>query len=135
MNKILDGMTKEDLNAVEDNMKQRKNIERTLEADTFKDITTMTIELTIHELDLIRNATWALEAKIIADVQDHTKSNYQSAWLKKNNEIRKAMFFASDSLRKKIIHEVHNSEEFYGKERKTKGFDLSEYKHKTMLDD
>ena len=114
---------------------ENQNTERTLEADTFKDITTMTIELTIHELDLIRNGTWALEAKIINDVQDHTKSNYQSAWLKKNNEIHQAMYFASDSLRKKIINEVHNSKEFYGKERKIKGFDLSEYKHKTILED
>ena len=115
---------------------KNKNTERTLDADTFKDITTMTVELTIHELDLIRHATWALETKLIKSVQDFDKDcEYNSEWSKRRNEIEKEMFFNSDSLREKIVHEVHTSKEFYSEERKIKGFDLSEYNQEAYKKD
>ena len=67
---------------------------------------TVSLTLTVEELDLIRHATWSLEKEIENDMEEwNSENNYQkedSYWVRKN-DIQKNMYFDSKALRSKII--------------------------------
>ena len=68
---------------------------------------TLTLTLTVEELDLIRHATWSLESKIEKDIEESNSKddNYKkedSFWTRKN-DIQKNMYFDSKALRSKVI--------------------------------
>jgi len=67
---------------------------------------TVSLTLTVEELDLIRHATWSLEKEIENDMEEwNSENNYQkedSYWIRKN-DIQKNMYFDSKALRSKII--------------------------------
>ena len=67
---------------------------------------TVSLTLTVEELDLIRHATWSLEKEIENDMKEwNSENNYQkedSYWVRKN-DIQKNMYFDSKALRSKII--------------------------------
>ena len=67
---------------------------------------TVSLTLTVEELDLIRHATWSLEKEIENDMEEwNSENNYQkedSYWIRKN-DIQKNMYFDSKALRSKVI--------------------------------
>jgi hypothetical protein len=80
---------------------------------------TVTVELSVEELDLIRHATWSLERELQDDIKEYNVEEedsfykVKSYWIRKN-EIDKNMFFDSSALRDKVIkahREMATSEE------------------------
>ena len=93
---------------------------------------TVTLNLTVEELDLIRHATWSLESTIEKDIEEF---NNDSDWKQKDdyyirrNNIQKTMYFDSIALRDKVIKANSNSytydeREAYEKENGLKAGDL-----------
>lgn len=79
---------------------------------TEQEIRTVTLTLTIEELDLIRHATWSLESEISKDIVDANKllvKNDGSYWVRRI-DIQKDMYFDSKALRSKVVEA--NSEAF-----------------------
>jgi hypothetical protein len=68
--------------------------------------TTVTLTLTVEELDLIRHATWSLEKEIENDMEEwndkHDSYKEDSYWIRRN-DIQKNMYFDSKALRSKVI--------------------------------
>tara|TARA_B100001939_G_C16929911_1_gene613476 strand:+ start:316 stop:642 length:327 start_codon:yes stop_codon:yes gene_type:complete len=94
---------------------------------------TVTLNLTVEELDLIRHATWSLESKIEKDIEEF--NNDDSDWKQKNdyyirrNDIQKTMYFDSIALRDKVISAnsdsyTYDERDAYQKEHGLKAGDL-----------
>jgi len=96
---------------------------------------TVTLTLTVEELDLIRYATWSLESKIEKDIEEWN-STENSNWKKedkyyiRSNEINKDMYFDSIALRGKVIKAnsdsflTFESRQAFEKEHELKSGDL-----------
>ena len=93
---------------------------------------TVTLNLTVEELDLIRHATWSLESKIEKDIEEF---NNDSDWKQtddyyiRRNNIQKTMYFDSIALRNKVIEANSDSYPYdernaYEKEHGLKAGDL-----------
>tara|TARA_R100000315_G_C5095073_1_gene54571 strand:+ start:193 stop:516 length:324 start_codon:yes stop_codon:yes gene_type:complete len=93
---------------------------------------TVTLNLTVEELDLIRHATWSLESKIEKDIEEF---NNDSDWKQtddyyiRRNNIQKTMYFDSIALRNKVIEANSDSYTYdernaYEKEHGLKAGDL-----------
>ena len=104
------------------------NMEKNMKNET----KTVTLDLTVEELDLIRHATWSLESTIEKDIEEF---NNDSDWKQKDdyyirrNNIQKTMYFDSIALRDKVIKANSNSytydeREAYEKENGLKAGDL-----------
>lgn len=95
---------------------------------------TVTLTLTVEELDLIRHATWSLESKIEKDIEEFNNDN--SSWKQEDdyyirrNVINKDMYFDSIALRDKVIKANSDSfntfeeRESFEKEHNLKSGDL-----------
>ena len=71
-----------------------------------KDIKKVIVELTLEQLDLIRQATWALEEKLSEEIVEYNKDVSEqgySAYFVNKNEISKEMYFDSKALRTFVI--------------------------------
>jgi hypothetical protein len=92
---------------------------------------TVTLNLTVEELDLIRHATWSLESKIEKDIEEFNSSDWkpENDYFIRNNEIKKNMYFDSIALRDKVIKANSDSYTYdernaYEKEHGLKAGDL-----------
>jgi len=93
----------------------------------------VTVELTLEQLDLIRRATWALEEKLGDEIVEYNKDvseHGHSAFLVRNNEISKDMYFDSKALRTFIIKansksSTYDESEAYRKEHGLSAGDIS----------
>ena len=71
-----------------------------------KAIKKVTVELTIEQLDLVRQATWALEEKLGNEIIKYNRDvseHGHSAFEVRDNEISKEMYFDSKALRTFVI--------------------------------
>jgi hypothetical protein len=93
---------------------------------------TVTLNLTVEELDLIRHATWSLESKIEKDIEEFNNGSdwkQEDDYFIRNNEINKNMYFDSIALRDKVIKANSDSYTYdernaYEKEHGLKAGDL-----------
>lgn len=95
---------------------------------------TVTLTLTVEELDLIRHATWSLESKIEKNIQefndDKNKWKQEDDYYIRSNVINKDMYFDSIALRDKVIKANSDSfntfeeRESFEKEHNLKSGDL-----------
>jgi len=93
---------------------------------------TVTLNLTVEELDLIRHATWSLESKIEKDIEEFNNGSdwkQEDDYYIRNNVINKDMYFDSIALRDKVIKAnsdsyTYDERDAYDKENGLKGGDL-----------
>ena len=69
---------------------------------------TVTVELTISELDLLRQATWSLESKISEEVADtdsfsNQKADEGDAYYTARRNTSMTMYFDSQAMRSKLV--------------------------------
>ena len=75
---------------------------------------TVTLNLTVEELDLIRHATWSLESKLEKEIEEYNSAkddDYKKTdnYYIKKNAINKDMYFDSIAMRSKVIKANSNS--------------------------
>lgn len=106
---------------------------------------TVTLELSVEELDLIRHATWSLERELQKDIKEYTLEKEDSFYKTKPywiraNEINKDMFFDSTILRDKIvsvhgdIFNTNDERQAYEKEHNLKPGNISSRYSNTRKD-